>query len=132
MGSEMCIRDREKLSDYDFPGNVRELENIIERTVAIADSPLLDYKDLQFDNTTSIQIEQTNTDPPETIDSRSTTAQSMSSRRIAEQTAEKEKIISALNNNRWNRKAAAEELGLTYRQLRYRIEQLGLDTDQKK
>ncbi len=133
-GSEYNLSDAalEKLSDYDFPGNVRELENIIERTVAIADSPLLDYKDLQFDNTTSIQIEQTNTDPPETIDSRSTTAQSMSSRRIAEQTAEKEKIISALNNNRWNRKAAAEELGLTYRQLRYRIEQLGLDTDQKK
>jgi len=43
---------------------------------------------------------------------------------------EKERIVDALNQARWNRKEAAEQLGLTYRQLRYRIKQLGIDAEQ--
>jgi len=44
-------------------------------------------------------------------------------------TDEKEQIVKALQSTRWNRKAAAEKLGFTYRQLRYRIQQLGINED---
>ncbi len=116
----------EKLSAYDFPGNVRELENIIERTLAIAETSTIDSDDLQFDNAPAMQ-----TDRSQAVQTQSPTSNHLNNKRIAEQTSEKTKIIESLERNRWNRKAAAQELGLTYRQLRYRIEQLGLDTDQK-
>ena len=42
---------------------------------------------------------------------------------------ERERILAALNETRWNRKRAADKLGITYRQLRYRIATMNLDDD---
>jgi len=94
------------LKQYHYPGNVRELENLLERAVALSESKTItaEFFDL--------------TEDPSHL---STDTQ------IANLT-EADRISSVLQKHRWNRKAAAEELGLTYRQLRYRIQQLGLDS----
>ena len=103
------------LALYAFPGNVRELENILERAMALSDNTTIDANDLSL-QTRGVQapaVEPTMAGPVQSIND-----------------GEKKRLINALNETRWNRKAAAEILGLTYRQLRYRIQQLGINSDQ--
>lgn len=102
----------ECLSRYAFPGNVRELENILERAVALSDSTLIEAADLNLPLVTHSQ-------------SRSTIASNTMI--AANDSSEYQHIIDALEQARWNRKVAAEQLGITYRQLRYRIQQHGID-----
>ena len=97
-----------ELSNYPFPGNVRELENILERALALCENELIASADLQLPEITP--------DGDEKQQSLGEMTQSM----------EKEHIISALEDNRWNQSATARALGLTLRQLRYRIEKLNL------
>jgi len=96
------------LVNYSFPGNVRELENLLERSLALTDGEYLDMQDLNLPETVS-PIDSTQPAKSHTSDSDS------------------ERIVNALNSTRWNRKEAAKQLGLTYRQLRYRIKQLGIE-----
>ncbi|MGF1643936.1 MAG: sigma-54-dependent transcriptional regulator [Thiotrichales bacterium] len=95
-----------KLTAYPFPGNVRELENILERSLTLSDSGLIDAAELVLPN----------------LDADDTEHAPLA---LAEQ--ERRAIIDALEANRWNRTAAAKKLGLTLRQLRYRIQRLGLE-----
>jgi two-component system response regulator PilR (NtrC family) len=96
------------LENYTFPGNVRELENILERALALCENDLIEVNDLQ--------LPEVATD----IDARNP---SLGERT---QNMEKEHIISALEDNRWNQSATARALGMTLRQLRYRIDKLKL------
>jgi two-component system response regulator PilR (NtrC family) len=96
------------LENYTFPGNVRELENILERALALCENDLIEIDDLQ--------LPEVATD----IDARNP---SLGERT---QNMEKEHIISALEDNRWNQSATARALGMTLRQLRYRIDKLKL------
>ena len=122
----------EALKLYDFPGNVRELENILERTTAIASSNLLDTADLQIESL-SLQSNSElplgfnmvpngvipNNKPASEIQSGSLDAANQAQNIDPTKSAERERIKSALEAHRWNRKATAKALGLTYRQLRY-------------
>ena len=132
------------LQSYDFPGNVRELENILERTTAIASTSLLDTADLQIKSLSLQDNVETATNLTDTSNSASSNHQTESEKPIRSfnavnasqdndsdptKSAEREQIKAALDAHRWNRKATAKALGLTYRQLRYRIEQLDLNED---
>lgn len=106
----------EKLLNHDYPGNVRELENILERAITLAGNTVIDADDIQIRRT---------------IDARAPTRRETDvevdalPRQLGEM--EKEAIVEALEKTRHNKTRAARLLGLTLRQLRYRIEKLGLE-----
>jgi len=133
----------EALKLHNFPGNVRELENILERTTAIASTNLLDTADLQIeslslqnssDSTSGISTLSndviSNNNPASEVPSKALDATNDTQSIDPKKSDERERIKSALEAHRWNRKATAKALGLTYRQLRYRIEQLNLGNEQ--
>ncbi len=96
-----------RLREYAFPGNVRELENILERAAALADGDRIEPGDLQL--------------PEMPIAGQTRPTLTQQTREI-----EAEALRRALEANRWNQSAAARELGITLRQLRYRCEKFGL------
>ncbi|MBE0437985.1 MAG: sigma-54-dependent Fis family transcriptional regulator, partial [Methylomicrobium sp.] len=103
------------LKHYRFPGNVRELENILERAVALSDGKTIDADDLNLPINPEIVPDAPVFDP------------SKASLEDYLEDIERTAITIALENNRWNKTAAAKELGLSFRSLRYRLKKLGLD-----
>lgn len=98
---------------YDFPGNVRELENILERAIALCSDRVIRVEDLQIS-------------PPQDHDAPEDAAgglQAMLDR------IERQSIVDALAQTGGNRTAAARLLGVTFRSLRYRIERLGVEVE---
>ncbi len=103
----------EKLQTYDFPGNVRELENILERACTLSDSDTIGADDIELPTQRDTTTAQTAIPDGKLSDS------------LASQ--EKAAILSALEETRWNKTAAAKKLGMTLRQLRYRLTKFGIE-----
>lgn len=112
------------LERYSFPGNVRELENILERAFTLCDDNIIQQSDLQLPKLDSKPNLSSHAKP---IAEKKTTTQTDAPLEDYLGTLEKEAIVNALEKTRWNKTAAAKELGITFRALRYRLKKLELE-----
>ncbi|MEW5967320.1 MAG: sigma-54 dependent transcriptional regulator [Pseudomonadota bacterium] len=106
-------RDAEKaLGAYAFPGNVRELENTLERALALCEQQRITAADLNL--------------APAVRAADATPGSKYPLQDYLDQ-VERAAILEALEQTRYNKTAAARLLGVTFRSLRYRLERLGIE-----
>jgi len=102
------------LTGYAYPGNVRELENILERAAALCEDSVIRPDDLGLHSAAASMKEA----PPIATD--------LPLPAYLEE-IERQRIVQALEQTRWNRTAAAELLGVSFRTLRYRLKKLNIE-----
>ncbi len=113
----------DELMKYDFPGNVRELENILERATALSSATELSAEDLALHR---ISGEESADELQPAKEGGATPASSEGPLPTYLDRIEREAILDALRKTGFNRTAAARLLGITFRQLRYRMQRLGI------
>jgi len=101
----------ERLQAYPFPGNVRELENVLERAITLCEGSTLRAEDLQL---------------PERASDTTDASADVPLEELLDAVA-KDRIVKALEQTGGNKTAAAKLLGISFRALRYRLDKLGLE-----
>jgi two-component system response regulator PilR (NtrC family) len=112
---EIGAQALKRLAEYSYPGNVRELENILERAVTLCADDRIEPEDIQLRRQPGVEVE--DLDEPGAPDGLSGQLEHI----------EREAIIKALEQTRYNKTKAAELLGMSFRQLRYRVKKLGIE-----
>jgi len=132
------------LQTYSFPGNVRELENILERAVAFANDGMIEIADLALkgnvanmitlnqDSVTPTSVAEVVVNAPITVAASAGIASEDVPRLPCNlpdhlDEVEREIIRRALAKTQFNRTQAADLLGISFRQLRYRMQRLGVN-----
>ena len=125
------------LAAHDFPGNVRELENLLERAVAMCEDGQIEAADLGLGN--AEQVREAPPRPVQALDGQAgdvvetaavSRAPALSLDGTLDQVleeVERQTILNALEQVRWNKTRAAQRLGISFGALRYRMQKLGLD-----
>ncbi len=127
-----------ELSKYHFPGNVRELANILERAVTLCENDIIMPDNLQLTLTSPTDEQFTKPvydgedharEPEAAIDKTPGSALPKDEESLDSylENIEKSLIVDALETTRWNKTAAARKLGITFRALRYKLKKLGLN-----
>ncbi|MFJ3371878.1 sigma-54-dependent transcriptional regulator [Pseudomonas sp. NPDC086251] len=105
----------EALKSYRFPGNVRELENMLERAHTLCENKQIEAGDLR--------LAEGNCNPEGGVPDLT----QIDNLEDYLENVERKLILQALEETRWNRTAAAQRLNLSFRSMRYRLKKLGLD-----
>jgi two-component system response regulator PilR (NtrC family) len=103
------------LKSYRFPGNVRELENVLERAHTLCENKQIEASDLR--------LAEGNCNPEGGVPDLT----QIDNLEDYLENVERNLILQALEETRWNRTAAAQRLNLSFRSMRYRLKKLGLD-----
>jgi two-component system response regulator PilR (NtrC family) len=105
----------ETLKGYRFPGNVRELENMLERAYTLCEDDRIEASDLRLSETAA------------SVDTGEPSLAQIDNLEDYLESVERKLILQALEETRWNRTAAAQRLNMSFRSMRYRLKKLGLD-----
>ena len=124
---ELTDEAMEALADYSFPGNVRELENILERALAMCEGDAVQPDDLMLPEHAP---RAPSASPARTADDDESAPLPHNSDQPLDDyisNLEREAIMKALEETRYNKTAAARKLGITFRALRYKLKKLNID-----
>ncbi len=125
--SQISEKALDKLLGFDFPGNVRELENILERSQALMEGDIIQAQDIEIPN------HQKHNNDVSVLDILENNAEDLASKREGlsldqyVEKIEKSEIMAALEKTKYNKTAAAKLLGISFRSLRYKLQKLDLD-----
>ncbi|HEU4669973.1 MAG TPA: sigma-54 dependent transcriptional regulator [Dyella sp.] len=123
---------QQALDEYDFPGNVRELENVLERAMAMSDGETIDAADLMLPQRAPRPAFDAGVAAPAPAGAPAEApAPQVPGSGVALEdyisNLERTAIMKALEESRYNKTAAAKKLGITFRALRYKLKKLGID-----